>query len=127
VHADIGGGYLENEARLSDIAMRWMAAASTTIPDGLKHDGSVLKLWPDPGGKQHDEQARGWLKKGLRPCPKTSRHMSRRRRCTNPSTAALKGESVLLFDRIAQYRPANLDQHIDSTFCRPPGAPGPSH
>jgi hypothetical protein len=36
-----------------------MAAASSIIPDDLKRDGSVLKQWPDPGGKQHDEQARG--------------------------------------------------------------------
>jgi len=48
VHADIGGGYLENEARLSDIALGWMVAAASIIPDGLKHDGSVLKLWPYP-------------------------------------------------------------------------------
>jgi hypothetical protein len=66
VHADIGGGYLENEARLSDIAMGWMIAAASIVPDGLKHDGSVLKLWPDPEGPQHDEQAGGRLKKGLR-------------------------------------------------------------
>ncbi len=49
VHADIvGGGYLENEARLSNIALGWMVAAASIIPDGLKHDGSVLKLWPYP-------------------------------------------------------------------------------
>ena len=66
VHADIGGGYAESEARLSDIALGWMLAAASIIPDGLKHDGSILRLWPDAGGQQHDEQACGWLKKGLR-------------------------------------------------------------
>jgi Uncharacterized alpha/beta hydrolase domain (DUF2235) len=113
VHADIGGGYLENEARLSDIAMSWMIAAASIVPDGLKHDGSVLKLWPDPEGPQHDEQAGGWLKKGLRPLPEDDK--------THESGAAMHksvyrrfaSDPVLLFDRIAPYRPDNLAAHID--------------
>ncbi|WP_354125463.1 DUF2235 domain-containing protein [Bradyrhizobium sp. LA6.10] len=48
VHADIGGGYLENEARLSDAALSWMVAGASLISDGLKHDGSVLRLSPEP-------------------------------------------------------------------------------
>ena len=113
VHADIGGGYLENEARLSDIALGWMVAAASLIPDGLKHDGDVLKLWPDPAGSQHNEQAGGFLKAGLRVLP------------VDPAT----GESsspmhkfvyqrftagpVLVYDRIEPYRPINLRTHVD--------------
>jgi Uncharacterized alpha/beta hydrolase domain (DUF2235) len=69
VHADIGGGYLENEARLSDAALKWMVAGASLIPDGLKHDGSVLRLSPDPAGPQHNEQAGGFLKAGVRHLP----------------------------------------------------------
>jgi hypothetical protein len=47
-HADIGGGYPENEARLSDIALDWMLKWAKVIPDGLKYDDRVLKLWPYP-------------------------------------------------------------------------------
>jgi len=50
VHADIGGGYLENEARLSDVALNWMVAGASIIPDGSKHDGSVLRLSPNSAG-----------------------------------------------------------------------------
>ena len=41
VHADIGGGYLENEARLSDVALNWIVAGVSIVPNGLKHDGRV--------------------------------------------------------------------------------------
>jgi hypothetical protein len=113
VHADIGGGYLENEARLSDIALGWMVAAASLIPDSLKHDGDVLKLWPDPAGPQHNEQAGGFLKAGLRVLP------------VNPSTGEstspmhksvyqrFTAGSVLVFDRIEPYRPINLQTHVD--------------
>jgi hypothetical protein len=48
-HADIGGGYDENESRLSDIALKWMLTWAARIPDGLKYDTSVLTLHPDSG------------------------------------------------------------------------------
>ncbi|WP_092124264.1 phospholipase effector Tle1 domain-containing protein [Bradyrhizobium erythrophlei] len=113
VHADVGGGYLENEARLSDSAMGWMLAAASIIPDGLKHDGSVLRLWPDAAGPQHDQQAGGWLKKGLRLLP------------LDPATqksAAIMHKSVYerfgcdqvqIFDYRGLYRPTNMSVHID--------------
>jgi hypothetical protein len=53
VHADIGGGYLENEARLSDVALNWIVAGVSIIPNGLKHDGSILRLSPNSKGSQH--------------------------------------------------------------------------
>jgi uncharacterized protein (DUF2235 family) len=59
VHADVGGGYNDNESRLSDIALKWMLAAASLVPNGIKHDESVLRLHPDPAGVQHDEQRGG--------------------------------------------------------------------
>src|SRR5271163_3678804 len=38
VHADIGGGYPENESRLSDAALKWMRNCATAIPDGVNYD-----------------------------------------------------------------------------------------
>ncbi|MGW1425745.1 DUF2235 domain-containing protein [Bradyrhizobium manausense] len=113
VHADVGGGYLENEARLSDVALNWMLAGSSLIPDGLKHDGSVLRLSPDPAGPQHNEQAGGFLKAGVRPIPvdpetgisKSPMHKSVYRR--------FEAASVLLYDRMAAYRPNNMRVHVD--------------
>ena len=34
-HADVGGGYPENESRLSDIALDWMVRSAIAIPNGL--------------------------------------------------------------------------------------------
>ncbi|UYO55178.1 DUF2235 domain-containing protein [Rhodopseudomonas palustris] len=120
VHADIGGGYIENEARLSDIAMGWMLAAASIIPDGLKHDSRVLTLRPDPCGPQHDEQAGGWLPKGLRALPtdgevsRTTMHRSVYRRFTCGP--------VVLFDHRGPYLPPNVAVHVDFRDCfRPQG------
>ena len=66
VHADVGGGYNDNKSRLSDIALKWMLAAASLVPNGIKHDKSVLRLHPDPSGAQHDEQKGGFLRFGLR-------------------------------------------------------------
>ncbi|WP_371259234.1 hypothetical protein [Bradyrhizobium sp. WSM1743] len=54
---DVGGSYPENEARLSDIPLSWMAHAAESFPDGktpdgfgIKVDDTFLKLTPDPLG-----------------------------------------------------------------------------
>jgi hypothetical protein len=113
VHADVGGGYLENEARLSDSAVGWMVAAASLIPDGLKHDGDVLKLWPSHAGPQHDEQAGGLLKAGLRILPvdpATGESSSPMHKSVYQRFAA---GPVVIFDRIEPYRPVNLRTHVD--------------
>jgi hypothetical protein len=75
---EIGGSYLENESRLSDISLKWMVHAAVNLPDatgptghGLKISPSLLQLRPDPLGPQHDEREPGFLwgirwPKGLR-------------------------------------------------------------
>jgi hypothetical protein len=113
VHADIGGGYLENEARLSDIAMGWMVVAASIIPNGLKHDSSVLKLWPDPAGPQHDEQANGWLKKGLRHLPENEATHESKATMHKSVYRRFEGRPVLIFNRIGPYRPVNMARHVD--------------
>src|SRR5258706_9343833 len=113
VHADVGGGYLENEARLSDISLGWMVAAVSIIPEGLKHDGSVLKLWPDPGAHKPNKQAGGWLRAGLRPLPEDEATHESKATMHKSVYRRFDAGQVLIFNRIESYRPANLRTHID--------------
>lgn len=55
-HSDVGGSYPETEARLSDIALVWMVQEALSLPHPIHIDPSVLKLFPDPAGPQHDER-----------------------------------------------------------------------
>jgi hypothetical protein len=107
VHADVGGGYEENESRLSDDALAWMLAAASIIPNGLKHDGTVLRLHPDPAGPQHNEQKNSLLALGLRKLPSNKAIMHKsvyRRFAAGP---------VVLFDTTDSYRPATMNEHVD--------------
>jgi Uncharacterized alpha/beta hydrolase domain (DUF2235) len=113
VHADVGGGYLENEARLSDVALGWMVAAASIIPDGLKHDGSVLGLWPDPSGPQHNEQAGSILKEGLRKLPADKATGESRSPMHKSVYRRFETGLVLKFNRMDLYRPINLQSHVD--------------
>ena len=56
VHSDIGGSYPEAEARLSDITLAWMVEEITKLPHPIHVDRSVLRLYPDFAGAQHDER-----------------------------------------------------------------------
>lgn len=117
VHSDIGGSYSENESRLSDIALQWMAHAAENLPDeatpngnGIKIDGSFLHLNPDPCGPQHDarEHARLW---GLF-------NYTKRLRSVNPDAvlhpsvyARFAAERVQHYYAMQPYRPDNLSKH----------------
>ena len=59
-HGDIGGGYEENETRLSDETLSWMLRAATVIPNPIKFDLSVLVTHPAPNGRRHDEVKTGF-------------------------------------------------------------------
>jgi uncharacterized protein (DUF2235 family) len=104
-HSDVGGSYPENESRLSDISLEWMLHAAAAA--GLEYDPSVLKLYPDPSGPQHDE-TRGSI---FRYAPKEMRQI--------PSDAPLhpsvlerfEAGDVLNYDIMRPYRPENLRHH----------------
>ncbi len=113
MHADVGGGYLENEARLSDVALNWLLAGASLIPDGLKHDGSVLRLSPNPAGPQHNEQAGGFLKAGVRDLPIDPETEESRSPMHKSVYRRFEAASVLLYDRMAAYRPDNMRVHVD--------------
>jgi uncharacterized protein (DUF2235 family) len=122
-HSDIGGGYPEDETRLSDIALRWMAGAAQSVPDGLELDASVLKLYPSAAGMQHDETKRGLFKRLCKIAPKMAKvrdiprnailHPSVYERCQLPS--------VLHYDVTEPYRPEALKDHTEFTHrcCGP--------
>jgi hypothetical protein len=65
------------------------------------------------GGKQHDEQAGGWLKKGLRPLPEDDKTHESGATMHKSVYRRFEGGPVLLFDWIEQYCPVNLDKHTD--------------
>jgi hypothetical protein len=116
-HQDIGGGYPENDSRLSDIALNWMLGWATVIPHGLKHDPEVLNLSPHPEGVQHDEVK---VRFGLltKYCGIT---WTEKRRAL-PSPHAIIHRSVYqrfdfgavqVFDEMTRYRPTTLAEHVD--------------
>jgi type VI secretion system (T6SS) phospholipase Tle1-like effector len=119
VHADVGGGYEENESRLSDDTLGWMLAAASIIPGGLTHDETVLRLHPDPSGPQHNEQKGSLLALGQRKLPSTEAimHKSVYRR--------YEAGDVVLFDRIGAYRPVNMNKHVDFIQYYDPAIPHP--
>ena len=111
------------KARLSDVALNWMVAGASIIPDGLKHDRSVLRLSPNPKGTQHNEQAGSFLNAGVRQLPVDH--------TTGESTSPMhksvyerfEAGPVLLYDRISDYRPDNMRVHVDFKYYFGLGAP----
>ena len=116
-HSDIGGSYLENESRLSDITLHWMVHAAVKLPDehtvdgcGIKVNPLLLQLRPDPLGPQHDEREPGLLgrkwPKGLRTVePVAMLHSSVYER-------AAADQVPHFYDR-REYNPDNLSDHIE--------------
>jgi hypothetical protein len=103
VHADIGGGYLENEARLSDV--HWIVAGVSIIPNGLKHDGSILRLSPNSKGSQHNEQAGSFLRVGVRQLPSDHTIGEPRSPIHKSVYQRFEAEPVLLYDWIGEIAP----------------------
>src|SRR6266536_2418843 len=116
-HSDIGGSYPENDSRLSDITLGWMFRWASVVPGGLKHDPSVLKLWPYANGPQHDEvkigfgfltKLFGWTwSEQVRTLPSSEAVMH----CTVYERFDL--EAVQVYDAFAPYRPVTLAKHND--------------
>jgi len=117
VHSDIGGGYAENESRLSDIALEWMVHAAESLPDasspdsnGIKVDRHYLQLNSDPCGPQHDAREPGyfwgalkWTKALRKIDPDAILHRSVYER--------FAADKVQHFYQIKLYRPDNLVNH----------------
>jgi uncharacterized protein (DUF2235 family) len=123
VHSDIGGGYAENEARLSDITLEWMVHAAQNLPDannGIKVDSRYLQLSPDALGPQHDEREPGyfggrlkWTKALRKIDPDAILHPSVYDR--------FAADKVQHFYEMKPYRPENLANHKNLTQYYPDG------
>lgn len=106
-HSDIGGSYPDSESRLSDISLGWMAHEAERIPDGLKIDRSVLRLYPDALGPQHDEMR----SPAFRFASRTLREINPQAALHSTTFDRLKAERVLQYDLERPYRPDNLRGH----------------
>jgi uncharacterized protein (DUF2235 family) len=122
-HTDIGGGYKENESRLSDTALKWMLACAYTIPDGIKYDRSVMRLHPDAAGIQHDEVKSGfgtianffgitWTP-GKRDLPKIPGTEISKATMHRSVYERFDLDAVPDYDAMRLYRPLTLENHLD--------------
>ena len=107
-HSDVGGSYLEDESRLSDIPLDWMLNAA--LEAGLTYDPRVLKPYPDPLGMQHDE-ARGIPFKWF---AKIDRKILADAPLHHTVIERFKAESVQNYDVSRPYRPEGLRTHNDT-------------
>ena len=128
-HSDIGGSYLEDESRLSDIALKWIVDAAQSVPDGNKIDPSVLRLYPSAAGMQHDETKRGLfsLAQKFRLARRITREI--------PDDAILDDSvyqrgriaAILNYDVTEPYRPQGLTGHVEfQRRCGQTGAEQPT-
>jgi len=113
VHADVGGGYQENESRLSDVTLHWMVSQAAIVPNGVKYAPNVLATFPEAIGPQHDECKAGKWQHGVRTLPADPQsHMSdaTMHRSVYQRFAAAE---VVQYDTAKAYRPENLRNHVD--------------
>jgi hypothetical protein len=102
-----------------------MLACASVIPNGIKHDRSVLQLFPDSSGMQHDERKSGlgfitrrfnvtWRKQD-RVLPIRKGEMKSRATMHKSVYDRFDLPDVFQHDCRCIYRPETLRTHID--FC----------
>ena len=106
-HADIGGGYPENESRLSDITMQWMLDEAQSLPNGLLTDRAVLRTNPSCKGMQHDETKTGVFSHAA----KLNRPIIVNATLHPSVEERFKEAAVLQYDLMLPYRPEGLRIH----------------
>jgi uncharacterized protein (DUF2235 family) len=109
-HSDIGGSYPENESRLSDISLKWMATQAKKA--GMLVNQSYLMLFGRADGPQHDECRVGikiagfnfkWREKDRKVVANATVHPSVWDR--------FNGAPVLIYDEVKPYRPNTFELH----------------
>lgn len=109
-HSDVGGSYPENESRLSDISLKWMATEAKKA--GLLVDPTYLRTFGSSDGPQHDELSTGirafgmrfsWREGERKMVPNAPLHPSVADRCIGPA--------ILNYGVFEPYRPALLQGH----------------
>lgn len=109
-HSDIGGGYPENESRLSDIAFDWIVGETQKLgAEALLIDYSILQLKPSCEGPQHDE-TQSLL---FRLAGKSDRELVEDANLHPTVRARFDLAEVLQHDTMAPYRPESLRSHVE--------------
>ena len=108
-HSDIGGSYPEDESRLSDVALKWMLDAAVSA--GLNYDPSVLRLYPDPTGPQHDETRKGVFRYARAIQREFRREVRSEARLHESVLQRFEAAEVLQYDLYRPYRPEQLSHH----------------
>ena len=87
------------------MALNWIVAGVSIIPNGLKHDGSILRLSPNSKGSQHNEQAGSFLRVGVRQLPSDHTTGEPRSPIHKSVYQRFEAEPVLLYDWIDEIAP----------------------
>ena len=110
-HSDIGGSYPENESRLSDIALGWLA--SEAVRAGLLIDRRYLRLFGRHTGQQHDECREGIRWGRFRFKWREAHRSIDENAPIHPSVMKrFKEEMLLIYDEEKAYRPTLLRTHV---------------
>jgi uncharacterized protein (DUF2235 family) len=132
VHADIGGGYPEDESALSKFPLAWMIAEAAQaglrintamrnhlVAGQAREESSHRYVAPDPTGKLHNSMTAGWVP--LEWLPKRDKwkespqrpsfagwYLPRGEPRTIPDRARIHHSVIARRDRDPSYRPPNL-------------------
>jgi hypothetical protein len=113
-HADIGGSYPENESRLSDVSLRWMAElVSEKLPENTRvHiQSNLLQCFPSSDGMMHDELMAGVGSHHIHLFVRGDRLVDPGGTLHHTVIERLKMKSVRNFVGFGEYRPASLREH----------------
>jgi uncharacterized protein (DUF2235 family) len=113
-HSDIGGSYPENESRLSDINLHWMANLITkTLPERARVliQSELLQCFPSPDGMMHDELMAGVGSHHLHIFVRGDRRVDPGGTLHRTVIERLEMESVRNYVGFGPYRPASLQDH----------------
>ncbi|SDR39139.1 Uncharacterized protein, PA2063/DUF2235 family [Rhizobiales bacterium GAS113] len=124
-HSDIGGSYSENESRLSDITLKWMADQARSLPSPILVDETYMRPSPSSAGPQHDERKKAianmpsWFRKGALlfisekalGWPEGSRDIPHDAPLHPTVIERFELPSILAYDETIPYRPGALKNH----------------
>ena len=114
-HADIGGSYPENESRLSDIPLKWIADFlrddRLPVDKRVEINDALLHLHPSFDGMMHDECMAGGVGGTIIPWGKTERLVDPAGTLHKTVIDRLSAARVRNFETYGPYRPWNLREH----------------
>jgi hypothetical protein len=116
-HSDIGGSYPENESRLSDINLQWMAdLIAKKLPERARVliQSELLQCFPSPDGMMHDELMAGAGSHHVHIFVRGDRRVDHGGTLHHSVIERLEMESVRNYVGFGPYRPASLQDHPDA-------------